>query len=135
MATALTWKPGEGYDIHLLRDGPPSKRLIDAIDRGDVTGKITFVPQFTGPAGIDIDVDTGVVTARLHPDPSFPKLTNFLLSAVGTFANGDKSELIIRIHVHDDVYLMCMMPLKLQIQKDDNEGHSTVSIQFNDCVS
>ena len=32
---ALTWKPGEGYDIHLLRGGARSKSLAGALDSAD----------------------------------------------------------------------------------------------------
>jgi hypothetical protein len=137
MGRPLTWKPGEGFDIHLLRDGPPSKRLIDAIDPGDVRpDSIAFVPQFIGSIGIEIDADAnaGVVKPGLHLDPSVPKLTNFLLFAVGQDADGTRSETFVRIHVHDGVSLIWLTPSKLAIHQDANECRFTVIAEFDDGV-
>src|SRR4030095_12558556 len=32
MADPLTWKPGEGYDLHVVRGGPSSKPLASTVN-------------------------------------------------------------------------------------------------------
>src|SRR5438094_975947 len=113
MAKPLKWKKDEGYDIHLLRGGPESKKLIDALDL-DASQKssVTFIPSLEGGSdhhGVELDVSAGIVTALTHPDPSFPSVTNFLLSAV--FADPSVfQETEIRIHVHDAVQDIWLTP-------------------------
>ena len=137
MAAPLTWKAGEGYDIHLLRDGPASKRLADALDLGDVKpDTVTFIPRgLVGTDfGVEIDARTGVVKASLHPDQSKPKVTNFLLEVLGSDAVGVQSQTQIRIHVHDGLDHIWLTPSSLTIHKDANECRFTVLAGFNEGV-
>ena len=137
MGKPLTWKGGGGYDIHLLRDGPASKKLTDVIDLGDVQpSMVTFIPAYSGGTdfGVVIDPATGEIKAGPHPDPSQPKLTNFILSIVGVDPEGNRSELIIRIHVHDNLDLIWLTPASLTIHKEANECQFTVLAQFDEGV-
>jgi hypothetical protein len=48
-APPLTWKRDEGTDVHLLRDGPESKRLVDALDlAAGQAASVAFVPNLLG---------------------------------------------------------------------------------------
>jgi hypothetical protein len=138
MADSLKWKEGEGYDIHLLRDGPPSKRLIDSLELGGVqVASVAFVPQLVGGTadnGMEIDASQGIVTALRHPDPSKPEVRNFLLSVVVETQTGDQYETEIRIHVHDFVKDIWLTPSTLTIHQDAPECRFTVLAHFNDDV-
>src|SRR5262249_53333570 len=90
-APPLKWKEGEGYDIHVLRTGPASKALDQSFEIHTnfplTQFPLDFVPHFKGglikphnPFGVEVDTGTGVVTAKIHPDPTKP-LRNFLMTA------------------------------------------------------
>jgi hypothetical protein len=129
MAGPVRWKEGEGYDVHVLRGGPPSKPLDGALER-DPAGSLTFVPRFKGAPnnfGVSIDGATGVVTASiLQGAPSF----NFLLTARQTVA-GTPSETIIRIHVHDSVKKIWLTPAALPVYLGSPECRFTVLAMFD----
>jgi hypothetical protein len=126
LADVLAWKEGEGNDVHLLREGPPSKRLLDALDVP--TGQtVTFVPNFTADAGIEVDATTGVVRALAHPDPTFPKLNNFILTAITDAAQTVQ----IRVQVHDEVKDLWLSPPALTVRKDAG-CRFTVLARFTD---
>src|SRR4051812_29871021 len=102
MADSLQWKERQGYDIHLLREGPESKKLIDALDLDSSQISLAaFIPNLEGGVdthGNELDASAGIVRALKHPDPSKPKVTNFLLKAM--FASSDGPlETVIRVHV------------------------------------
>jgi hypothetical protein len=84
-APPLVWKPEQDVDIHLLRGGPESRRLMDGLDLASGQAfSVTFIPKFTADiadTGLEISPD-GIVKAHPHPNPSFPKLRNFLLEAL-----------------------------------------------------
>lgn len=108
MADPLMWRDGEGYDIHVLRGGPPSKPLVDSLILPAGTNAATslsFAPQFAGAPKapfVEVDTKTGSVTAKLHTDAAKPKIFNFLMTAsLANPADGAPSETEIRVHVHD----------------------------------
>ena len=120
MASPLKWKEGEGYDIHLLRGGPESKKLIDALDLdSSQAALVSFIPKLKEGSSItrvELDASTGILRALMHPDPCFPKVNNFLLSAL--FAGPDGiQETEIRIHVHDSVKDIWLTPSTLTIHQ------------------
>src|SRR5206468_2021029 len=84
--------------------------------------------------GVELDVSAGIVTALTHPDPSFPSVTNFLLSAV--FADPSVfQETEIRIHVHDAVQDIWLTPSTLTIHEGAaDEYRFTVLARFKDDV-
>src|SRR5215510_8637278 len=135
-APPLKWKEGEGFDIHLLRNGPATKPLIDAldIDPGQKS-QIVILPKLAAGSdhhGVQVDAN-GVVNAITPPDPAFPKVRNFLLTATFTQAVGAPNfEVEIRIHVHDSVKDIWLTPPTLTIHKDANECRFTVLARFND---
>lgn len=48
-APPLTWKRDEGTDVHLLRGGPESKRLIDTLNLdAEQADSVTFIPNILG---------------------------------------------------------------------------------------
>jgi hypothetical protein len=143
-APPLKWKEDEGYDLHLLRGGPSSKRLIDSLDLdAGQQSSVTFLYNLLGGSdhhGVELDVSAGVVTALPHPDPSFPRVTNFLLSALFAGPQGTH-ETAIRIHVHDSdspdsVKDIWLTPSTLMIHQgaDDDECRFTVLARFKDGV-
>ena len=84
---ALTWKPGEGYDIHVLRGGPASKSLAGALNlppNADAS-TLKFEPEFDGaPFNLRVRVreSTGEVTAMVPPpNTSQIEIHNFLIRA------------------------------------------------------
>jgi hypothetical protein len=138
----LAWKEGAGYDVHLLRGGRQSATLRDflVLDGRALTSSeadlVAFVPQLiAGPDkhGVEIDPQTGTVRALAHPDPGFPKVTNFLLSAVFP-DSGITREVEIRIHVHDSINAIWLTPKTLTIHLDANECRFTVFARFSDRV-
>ncbi len=116
-APPLTWRRNGGADVHVLRSGPASRRLIDALDLGaGQTDHVTFIPNLLGSSsdhglqfGVEVDPatgaarHTGVVTAGLHPNPAFPRVESFLPTAVFDDGAGHTVQSDIRIHVHDAV--------------------------------
>ena len=144
-APPLTWKPDEGTDVHLLRGGPESKRLIDTLDLdAGQAASVTFVPNILGSStehGLEVDVAAGIVKAGPHPKnpdpnkPDFPKVRNFLLTAVFDDGAGHSSQTEIRIHVHDSVEEIWLTPSKLSIHQGADECRFTVLARFDDeCV-
>ncbi len=138
-APPLKWKENEGVDIHLLRNGPPSKPLIDAldIDPGQ-RPSVVFIPRLAAGSdlhGVEVVSTTGVVSAITPPDSTFPKVRNFILTAIFTEAPGVNFETEIRIHIHDSVKDIWLTPPSLTIHKDADECRFTVLARFNDdCV-
>lgn len=135
-APPLKWKEGEGYDIHLLRGGPASKKLIGALDL-DASQKssVTFIPNLVSGSdrhGVEVDVSAGIVTALAHPDPTFPRVNNFLLTALFAAPGGDKEEVEIRVHIHDSVEDIWLTPSTLTIHEGADECRFTVLARFND---
>ena len=138
-APPLTWKKGEGSDIHLLRKAFESKRLIDALDIDPAqTSQITFIPNILGhntQHGIQLDVATGVLRADAHPDPTFPEITNFLLTVTWADGSGASDQTEIRVHIHDSIKEIWLTPPTLTIHKGIDECRFTVYARFNDdCV-
>ncbi|MGH7359135.1 MAG: hypothetical protein ACREJR_10000, partial [Candidatus Rokuibacteriota bacterium] len=137
----LIWKEGEGYDIHLLRGGPASKSLIDALDlpsgRSITTG-LWFSPQFEGAPNahfVEVDNLTGAVVAKLHTDPTKSKINNFLMTV--SFVDvldpgGQEYRTEIRGHVHDSVIDIWLTPSTLTIHQGADECSFTVLARFND---
>src|SRR5262245_6941681 len=136
MANGRFWKEGEGYDVHLLRGGPPSKKLRDALDlTGGGLGSIAFIPNLAGtPAdhGIEVNAQDGIVQALLAPPPMH-SVHNFILSVVIKLTTGP-AETDIRIHVHDDVEEIWLTPTSLAVHQGTNETRFTVLARFRDGV-
>jgi hypothetical protein len=139
----LAWKEGAGYDVHLLRGGRKSAPLRDflVLDGRALTSSeadlVAFVPHLIAGSdkhGVEIDSQTGTVRALAHPDPGFPKVTNFLLSAVFPDSGGITREVEIRIHVHDSINAIWLTPRTLTIHLDANECRFTVFARFSDRV-
>lgn len=138
-APPLAWKDGEGADVHLLRGGPESKRLIDALDLDPgQAASVTFVPDILGNStdhGVELSADTGVVKTGPHPNPAFPRVNNFLLTAVFRDGAGNEDHIDIRIHIHDSVESIWLTPPTLSIHQGADECRFTVLARFSDkCV-
>lgn len=137
-APPLKWKDNEGGDIHLLRNGPASKPLIDALDLDpSQKSQVVFIPRLQAGSdvhGVEVVSATGVVSAITPPDASFPKVRNFILTAIFG-QSGQNFEIEIRIHIHDSVKDIWLTPPTLTIHKDSDECRFTVLARFNDnCV-
>jgi hypothetical protein len=140
----LNWKEGEGYDIHVLRGGPPSRSLMDAIeipaDVPNTTASLTFTPLFAGPPGtqsIAVDLFTGSVTASVPADPTRPKLNNFLVNVqfrdtLDPQARDFRAE--YRVHVHDGIEKLWLTPTTLTAHMGADEMRFTVLALFTDGV-
>jgi hypothetical protein len=119
MATApLNWLDGEGYDLHVLRNGPPSKALDASIDFDQqfpaASFPLVFTPHFKGAPnsqGISVNTTTGAVTATAAPAP---KLRNFLMT-VSQARGTDSAETRIRIHIHDSIQKIWLTPATLTV--------------------
>jgi fructose-specific component phosphotransferase system IIB-like protein len=144
MADPLMWRDGEGYDIHVLRGGPPSKPLVDSLILPAGTNAATslsFAPQFAGAPKapfVEVDTKTGSVTAKLHTDAAKPKIFNFLMTAsLANPAGGAPSETEIRVHVHDpNITEIWLTPATLTIHQGADECRFTVLARFDDeCVA
>jgi hypothetical protein len=145
-APPLTWKEDEGTDVHLLRDGPESKRLIDTLDLDPgQAASVAFIPNLLGSVGdhgVEVTADIGVVKAKPHPnpnpdpnaDPPFPKVRNFLLAAVFDDGAGHTSQTEIRVHLHDSVEEIWLTPSTLSIHQGADECRFTVLARFDDNV-
>jgi IgA Peptidase M64 len=136
-APPLKWKEGEGADIHLLRGGPESKKLSDALDLDpDQAAFVNFVPSILGNSstdhGVEVTADVGIVKAGLHPSASFPKVNNFRLAAVFDDGAGNSDETAIRIHIHDSVKDIWLTPSTLSVHQGPDERRFTVLARFND---
>jgi hypothetical protein len=141
-APPLEWKEGEGHDIHLLRGGPASKKLIDALDIDATQGSsVVFITKLASGSdrhGVEVNSDEGIVSALPHPDPPhpddppFPKVSNFILLAVFSQPSGATFETEIRVHIHDSVKDLFLTPSTLTIHKDTNECRFTVLARFHD---
>lgn len=130
LADVFAWKTNEGNDVHLLREGPASKRLVDALEV-PAGQTVTFVPNLQGGTsdhGLEIEVDTGIVRALAHPGPTFPKVRNFILTALSD-PSGDKAE--IRIQIHDAVKDLWLSPPALTVRQDAG-CRFTVLARFTD---
>jgi hypothetical protein len=144
MAYPLTWKDGQGYDIHVLRGGPPSKSLIDGVQLPDftpgaATTSLTFEAQFAGAPNahaVEVDLLTGAVTA--HPTTDIIKLNNFLITARfidKLQSGGDVFETEIRVHIHDSIEEIWLTPATLTIYQGADKSRLTVLARFSDqCV-
>jgi IgA Peptidase M64 len=144
MAYPLTWKDGQGYDIHVLRGGPPSKSLIDAVklpdfSAGSASTSLTFEAQFAGAPNahsVEVDLLTGAVTA--HPTTDVIKLNNFLITArfvdrLGPGGNVFETE--IRVHIHDSIEEIWLTPATLTIYHGADKPRFTVLARFSDqCI-
>src|SRR5678815_2610671 len=137
-APPLNWKEGEGFDIHLPRNGPASKPLMDAhdLDPGQQS-RVIFLPRLAAGSdhhGVQVGPN-GVVNAITPPDASFPRVRNFILTATFNQAPGVSFEAEIRIHIHDSVKDIWLTPPTLTIHKGADECRFTVLARFNDdCV-
>ena len=139
MAPPLRWKENEGFDIHLLRNGPASKPLIDALEfPPGQQAKIVFLPRLAAGSdvhGVGVVSSTGVVNAITPPDATFPKVRNFVLTATFTQAPGQNFEAEMRVHIHDSVKDLWLTPPTLSIHKDSDECRFTVLARVtDDCV-
>lgn len=138
-APPLRWKEGKGFDLHLLRNGPSSKPLIDDLDIDPAQkSKVLFLPRLDAGSdlhGVGVISATGVVNAITPPDASFPKVRNFILTATYTHAPGENYEAEMRVHIHDAVEALWLTPPTLTIHKDFDECRFTVLARFTDkCV-
>jgi hypothetical protein len=135
-APPLNWKEGEGQDIHLLRNGPASKPLIDALDITPAQkSNVVFIPKMEAGSdrhGVGVVSTTGVVSAVTPPDASFPKVRNFLLLAIFSETAGVTFETKIRVHIHNSVEDLILTPPTLTIHKDADECRFTVLARFTD---
>jgi hypothetical protein len=121
----LKWKDGEGFDIHLLRKGPPSKALDASFDLDPQATQIPvlFTPHFKGAPsgdtfsgqGVTVKTKTGEVTAAAAPAAPAPKLRNFLMTASQNLGQGDTAETVIRFHLHDSIQKIWLTPATLTI--------------------
>jgi hypothetical protein len=133
MADPLLWKDGTGYDIHVLRGGPPSKPLNDnlLLDTGSNARLPTFTAHFKGAPnnfGVDVDAGTGAVTAASQPgggSPKFPNF-NFLITAQQIVGGASTKETTIRIHVHDTLQKIWLSPATLTIHLGADECRFSV---------
>src|SRR4030095_1578514 len=138
MADPLTWKPGEGYDLHVVRGGPSSKPLAGTFNlpANNVLTTLKYTPQIGGaPAlfGLSVNPLTGQVTASPPPpNTSQAVINNFLLAVSIEDSGGILYETEIRIHVHDSVKDIWLTPSTLAIHKDANECRFTVLAVFSD---
>jgi hypothetical protein len=141
MADPLHWNRGEGYDIHVLRGGPPSKSLVSALrmPAGAVAGTLKFTPQFVGAPsnfGVVVDTATGVVSASPPPpNQSRTEINNFLMTISVEDNNAKKFESEIRIHVHNTVTAIWLTPETLNAYKGTDECQFTVLARFNGGVT
>jgi len=136
----LQWKDGEGYDIHVLRGGPPSKALDQSLDLDPqfppAQFPLTFTPHFKGQPnafGLKVDTTTGEVTAAAQPNPpdaKFPNF-NFLMTANQTLA-GSTLDTVIRIHIHDSIKKIWLTPSSLIVHEDADDRRFTVLALFDD---
>jgi IgA Peptidase M64 len=139
MADPLTWKDGEGYDIHVLRGGPSSKALTEGLNLDPDGLSPFFEPHFKGAPnnhGVAVNTITGEVTATGQPSPPQPKFPNFnfLMTARQTLV-GEKLETIIRIHVHDSVKKIWLTPSPLTLHETPHQVSNqrfTVLALFDD---
>ncbi|MEZ0386854.1 MAG: hypothetical protein ACAI34_07300, partial [Verrucomicrobium sp.] len=142
MADPLQWKEGEGYDLHVLRGGPPSKSLIDAFDLpvDAATASLTFTALFEGaPSAHSVAVDffTGSVVASLRTDATKPPLNNFLVAVLFVDSldpQGREFRTEFRVHVHDTVQKIWLTPGSLSVHLGADENRFTVLATFNDGV-
>jgi hypothetical protein len=130
----LIWNDSEGYDIHVLRKGPPSKALDKSFTLDpQFTDPLVFTPHFKGAPsaqGVTVDTTTGAVTASAPPDPTY-KLRNFLITASQN-RGPDTAQTLIRIHLHESIQKIWLTPSSLTIHLDANECRFTVLAQFDD---
>jgi IgA Peptidase M64 len=135
-APPLRWKDDQGADIHLLRTGPESRRLVDGLDiDSGQSSLVNFVPQIQGNVtdhGIELQADVGIIKALSHPNPDFPRVNNFLITAVFDDSAGHTDETEIRIHVHDAVKEIWLTPPALSVHQGSDECRFTVLARFND---
>ena len=124
MADILNWKPGEGYDIHILRGGSASKPLTTAFNMpaNANAATLTFTPGFDSPPGnfgVTVNTATGEVIAGLSPtNSSRVEINNFLITAsVQDNANKTYST-EMRVYVHDEIDDIWLTPTKLTIRQE-----------------
>src|SRR5438132_5877788 len=135
MANKSRWQESEGYDVHLLRGGPASKPLRDALAVTAPLDAIVFIPNLAGGAEdhrIEVDTQNGIVTALAIPPPKY-KVNNFILSVVYAGPHGQE-ETAIRIHVHDAVEQIWLTPSSVWVHQGTNETLFTVLGRFKDGV-
>src|SRR5262245_45506672 len=98
MADTLTWKAGEGYDIHVLRGGLPSKSLVGTLNlpAGGVAASLKFSPQLAGAPstfGLGVNQLTGeVIATPPPPNTSRIEINNFLMAVSIEDTNSKKYE-------------------------------------------
>ncbi|MGH7357910.1 MAG: hypothetical protein ACREJR_03740, partial [Candidatus Rokuibacteriota bacterium] len=80
---------------------------------------------------MDVNTGTGEVTATAHPNPSQPKLHNFLMTARQVVV-AVHHETKIRIHVHDSIQRIWLTPNTLTIHVGSDECRFTVLALFDD---
>ena len=139
MADPLLWKDGAGYDIHVLRGGPPSAALDSCLvlDTGSTAQPPRFSAHFKGAPsnfGIDVDAGTGAVRGAGQPgggQPKFPNF-NFLITAKQVVGGVSTKETTIRIHIHDTVQKIWLSPASLTIHLGANECRFSVLALFDD---
>jgi hypothetical protein len=128
----LIWNDGEGYDIHVMRKGPPSKALDKSftIDP-QFTDPLVFTPHFKGAPsaqGVSVDTTTGAVTASAA---LAPPLRNFLMT-VSQNRGPDAAQTLIRIHLHGSIQKIWLTPATLTIHQGAAECRFTVLALFDD---
>jgi hypothetical protein len=138
MADPLTWKAGEGYDVHVLRDGLASKPLDGAVNLppNGVASSLKFMPQIGNIPdifGLEVKESTGAVTAKLPPpNTSQAVINNFLMTVSIQDSSAKRYETEIRVHVHDTVTDIWLTPSTLTIYQGANECRFTVLARFSD---
>jgi IgA Peptidase M64 len=143
MADPLKWKDGEGYDIHLLRGGLPSKALDQSIEIDPqfpvAQFPLEFEAHFKGAPnsptlGVAVNTGSGVVTATAPTGTSPAVLRNFLMTASQRVTGGPTFENIIRIHLHNSIQKIWLTPSTLSVHEDTKETRFTVLALFDDGV-
>jgi hypothetical protein len=136
MTDTLLWNHGEGYDLHVLRGGPPSKALDQSVGVL-ATSTVTFIPnskRAPDAQGMSVDPATGVVTAGAHPSAPQPKFANFnfLMTVHEVIGGVGTNETVIRIHIHDSIQKIWLTLPTLTIHVGSNECRFTVLALFDD---
>ena len=136
-ALPLPWKAGEAYDLHVLRGGPSSKSLVNALQlpAGSAPATLRFKPQFVnlpGNFGVTVNEFTGEVSA-IPPAPmtSRTEIHNFIITV--SIQDSTKTfETEIRVYLHDQVTDIWLTPDTLTIHLGADECRFTVLARFSD---
>jgi hypothetical protein len=135
---AVAWNLTEGFDIHVLRGGPPSKSLAAAVRifDGGIPATLKFVADFDGAPdnlGVRVNEATGEVRAFLPPaNTSQIELHNFLLHATVINTSGQTDSVMLRVHVHTSIKDIWLTPSTLTIHQGSNNCRFTVLAEFTE---